>query len=100
MATELLPIPNVPPGLREAALRGNLIPFIPFIGAGVSMLAGCPGCNDFADSALRWLINNGKLSYSQLQQIRHLPPRVKLSLARTLAVDNRTPINYLRSSAR
>ena len=91
MATEILPIPNVPPGLREAALRGNLIPFI---GAGVSILAGCPGWSDFADSALHWLINNGTLSYSQLDQIRHLPARVRLSLARNLAKDNKTQINY------
>src|SRR2546430_7545257 len=42
MATKLLPIPDIPQGLREAALRGNLIPFI---GAGASILAGCPGWN-------------------------------------------------------
>jgi hypothetical protein len=51
MSIELLQIPDVPQGLREAALRGNLIPFI---GAGVSILAGCPGWNDFADAVLRF----------------------------------------------
>jgi hypothetical protein len=91
MAVQLLPIPDVPQGLREAALRGNLIPFI---GAGVSVIAGCPGWNDFADAALRWLIDQGRLSYSHVDQIRHLPPRVKLSLARALAIENKAPINF------
>lgn len=91
MVTGLLPIPKIPQGLREAALRGNLIPFI---GAGVSSLAGCPRWRDFADAALQSLINGGKLSHSQLDQIRDLPPRVKLSLARSLAVDGNAPIDF------
>jgi hypothetical protein len=39
-----------------------------FIGAGTSVLAGCPGWNEFADSALRWRIDHGKLSHSHLAQ--------------------------------
>jgi hypothetical protein len=91
MADQLLPIPQVPDGLREAAQRGILIPFI---GAGVSRLAGCPSWVEFADAALKWLIEDGKFTYSQLDQIRHLPPRVKLSLARTLAAQKGTTINF------
>ena len=91
MTGKLLQIPEIPAGLREAALRGTLIPFI---GAGASILAGCPGWNAFADGTLRWLIKQGKFSYSQLEQIRHLNPRVKLSLARTLAADHKTTIDY------
>src|SRR5713101_1991525 len=91
MADELLPIPQVPDGLREAAQRGKLIPFI---GAGVSRLAGCPSWAEFADAALGWLIHDGKFTYSQLDQIRSLHPRVKLSLARTLAKENGTTIDF------
>jgi SIR2-like protein len=91
MPDQLLPIPPVPEGLREAAQRGILIPFI---GAGVSRLAGCPSWAEFADAALRWLIFDGKFTYSQLDQIRHLHPRVKLSLARTLAAERNTVINF------
>src|SRR5580692_754380 len=91
MPFNLLPVPEIPPGLREAALRGNLIPFI---GAGVSRIAGSPGWNDFADAALRWLIRNGGLSYSQLDQVQHLPPRVKLSLARTIAREKKLSVDY------
>jgi SIR2-like domain len=91
MPDHLLPIPPVPDGLREAAQRGILIPFI---GAGVSRLAGCPSWAEFADAALRWLIYDGKFTYSQLDQIRHLHPRLKLSLARTLAAERGTNIDF------
>ena len=91
MPDQLLPIPQVPEGLREAAQRGILIPFI---GAGVSRLAGCPSWAEFADAALRWLIFDGKFTYSQLDQIRSLHPRVKLSLARTLAGEKNTVIDF------
>jgi hypothetical protein len=91
MATDLVPIPPVPAGLREAALIGRLIPFI---GAGTSRLAGCPGWDGFADGALRQLIDKGKFTYSQLDQIKDLNPRVKLSIATTIAAETKTPINY------
>jgi SIR2-like domain len=91
MADQLLPVPQVPDGLREAAQRGVLIPFV---GAGVSLLAGCPGWGQFADGALQWLIEKGMFSYSQLDQIRFLNPRVKLSLARTLERENGVSIEF------
>jgi hypothetical protein len=91
MATDLVPVPTIPPGLREAALIGKLIPFI---GAGTSRLAGCPGWDDFANGALRQLIEKGKFTYSQLDQVKDLSPRVKLSIATTIAADTKTPIDY------
>jgi hypothetical protein len=91
MADEIRPVPAVPQGLREASQVGALIPFI---GAGASRLAGCPGWGDFADGALRWLIDHAMFSYSQFDQIRHLNPRVKLSLARMLERENSAAIDY------
>jgi SIR2-like domain len=91
MSAKLLPIPDIPAGLREAAARTTLVPFV---GAGASVLAGCPGWKDFADKSLRWLVGQGKFSYSQLDQINHLHPRVKLSLARTIANEHKTKIAY------
>jgi hypothetical protein len=67
---------------------------IPFIGAGASRLAGCPGWNEFAQGAFQQLINKGKFTYSQLDQIKHLSPRIKLSLATAIAADTKTPIDY------
>lgn len=60
MAFDLEPIPSIPAAVREAALRERLIPFI---GAGASRLAGCPGWADFADGALRQLIDKGKFTH-------------------------------------
>src|SRR5258708_40127175 len=91
MSSKLLPIPDIPSGLREAAARTTLVPFI---GAGASLLAGCPGWKDLADKSLRWLVGQGKFSYSQLDQISHLHPRVKLSLAPTIANEHKTKIAY------
>src|SRR5229473_1666504 len=91
MATDLLPIPTIPDGLREAALIGRLIPFI---GAGTSRLAGCPGWDEFADGALRQLIAKGKFSCSQFDQIKHLSARIKLSIATSVATDTKTQIDY------
>ena len=91
MNAKLLPIPEIAAGLREAAARTTLVPFI---GAGASVLAGCPRWKDFADKSLRWLVAQGKFSYSQLDQISHLHPRVKLSLARNLANEHNINIGY------
>lgn len=86
-----MPVPTIPAGLREAALIGKLIPFI---GAGTSRLAGCPGWDDFANGILQQLIDKGKFTYSQLDQIRDLSPRIKLSIATSIAADTKTPIDY------
>lgn len=87
------PIPDPPQALREAALRGTLIPFV---GAGASRIAGCPNWPEFADGALRFFVEQGKLSHSQLAQIRHLNPRVKLSIARGLQNEHKIPIDFQR----
>lgn len=91
MADEIPLIPAVPPKLREAALRGTLIPFV---GAGASRLAGCPDWGQFADKALQAFVDGGKFSFGQLDQIRHLNPRVKLSIAQGLQAEHRLPIDY------
>jgi hypothetical protein len=91
MSEQISLIPAVPAGLRQASKRGNLILFI---GAGASQVAGCPGWEGFANGALDWLIAEGKFSYSQLDQIKHLNPRLKLSLARTLATKSGLAIDF------
>lgn len=91
MTDQILPIPPMPDGLREAAQRGILIPFV---GAGTSRLAGCPGWADFADGALMFFIERGMFTHAQLAQIRHLSHRVKLSLARALEVQHNIRIDF------
>ncbi|MDE0447191.1 MAG: SIR2 family protein [Spirochaetaceae bacterium] len=81
MASEIPLIPEVPQALREAAQVGKLIPFV---GAGVSRLAGCPDWDGFADAALNVFVEQGKFNHAQLDQIKHLGPRIKLSMALSL----------------
>jgi hypothetical protein len=90
---EIKPIPDPPPGLREAALRGTLIPFV---GAGASRIAGCPNWSEFADAALRFFVDQGKFSHGQLAQISYLNPRVKLSIALGLQKEHNLPIDFRR----
>src|SRR5262245_13499299 len=84
-------VPDVPQVLREAALRGTLIPFI---GAGASRLAGCPNWSELADRALRVFVEGGKFSYSQLAQLAGLSPRVKLSVALGLQSEHSVKIDF------
>jgi hypothetical protein len=70
-------IPEIPSTLKVAAMQNNLVPFV---GAGISMLAGAPNWDGFANAALRSFVPN-KMSYAQLDQILTLSPRVKLSIA-------------------
>src|SRR5437016_14181984 len=91
MSTKISHIPEITAGLREAAARTTLVPFI---GAGASVLAGCPDWKDVAVKSLRWLVGPGKFSYSQLDQISHLHRRVKLSLARAIGNEHKTNISY------
>jgi SIR2-like domain len=84
-------IPDIPPVLQDAARRGVLIPFV---GAGVSVLAGCPTWNGLANGALRACIDQNKFTHGQLAQIEHLAPRVKLSIARGLELEHGFNIDF------
>jgi SIR2-like domain len=90
---EIPDIPRVPDRLREAAQRGTLVPFV---GAGASKLADCPGWPEFADAALRHFISLGKFSYSQLAQMAQLGPRIKLSIVRALEEEHQTTVDFAK----
>lgn len=79
MIEKIEPIPKIPKALRLAAIQRTKI--VPFIGAGLSKVGGCHGWNEFADAALKFFVDKGKLSHAQLDQISTLPTRVKLSVA-------------------
>ena len=86
---DLPPIPKIPEGLRLAASEGRLVPFV---GAGVSMLAGCPSWDDLADQALKSFVDANILDHGQYEQIRTLRPRIKLSIAQELEALHRKGI--------
>lgn len=89
--TAIQAIPPPPPALRDAAVRGTLVPFV---GAGASRIAGCPNWSEFADRALRFFVEQGKFNYSELAQLNNQPPRVKLSIALGLAHEHKLPIDF------
>jgi hypothetical protein len=89
--TSILRRPSIPQVLREAAARRTLIPFV---GAGASKLAGCPDWKEFADDALQDLIGAGHFKYGQVEQIKDLGPRTKLSIARAIARQTGATINF------
>lgn len=91
MADELPLIPDVPERIRDAATRGILVPFV---GAGVSLLTGCPGWHQLANGALQTFVAQGKFSHAQLAQIDHLSPRVKLSIALGMQAGAKLPIDF------
>lgn len=93
MPEEIPLIPSVPQGLREAAQRGTLVPFV---GAGASVLAGCPTWGQLADGALRACIAESRFSHGQMDQIRSLGPRMKLSIARAIEAEHSLNIDYDR----
>ncbi len=68
---------------------------IPFIGAGASRLAGCPGWGELADAAFSCFVDQGKFSHAQLAQISSLGPRVKLSLAVGMQDELRIKIDFM-----
>lgn len=87
------PIPALPARLREAAALKRTL--VPFVGAGASVLAGCPNWSDFADAALRYFVRQGKFSYGQLAQVSQQSPRVKLSIALGLQREHKLPIDFV-----
>lgn len=93
MTDPIPPIPEVPPALREAA---QLTKLIPFVGAGASQLAGCPDWNKFADQALSVFVEHRKFSEAQLDQVKALSPRVKLSIALALQEEHHIQIDFHR----
>ena len=85
MSKEIPPFPPIPQGMRDAALRGTLVPFV---GAGASVLGGGPTWGKLADDALAACIKAEKFNHGQHEQIRHLGRRMKLSIARAIEAEH------------
>ena len=91
MHDTILPLPQIPEGLIVAGNTGTLVPFI---GAGVSMLAGGPSWSVFADQALQHLVKGNKFSFSQIDQVRSLSPRQRLAVATRLQKETNSRIEF------
>ena len=84
-------IPKLPEELKLAAARGTLVPFV---GASLSSIAGCPRWGQFADNVLEQCVASGALPASALERMKELSARLKLSLAQTAAKRNGSTVDY------
>lgn len=87
-------IPQYPEITEDLYLAAGSKELVPFIGAGVSRLAGYPDWGAFADKTLKFFVEKGKLNYAQYDQISSLSPRVKLSVAVDLEKRHDLPIDF------
>lgn len=71
-----------PQELIDAGLNGDLVLFV---GAGFSRLMGLPTWAELADKALDYLRKAGRLNYSDVEQLRKLDPKKRLSIATLIA---------------
>jgi hypothetical protein len=77
--TSVIPeIPDIQPGIHDAALQGKLIIFI---GAGLSQILGAPSWEGFAKRLFGQLTDAGCLSYNIVDQLKDLGPKQQISIA-------------------
>ena len=88
---DLYEIPSLPTEIIEAAEDGQLVLFL---GAGASRLVGCPSWEGLADAVLRSLAEKEEISYSDVDSLRSLGPREKLSIATIIASEKHFQIDY------
>jgi len=85
-APDLREIFDPPDEIVQAGLNGDLVLFV---GAGASMLLGLPSWSGLAAKALEDLRQYGYLNYSEIEQLNSLDPKKQLSIAYSIAEDNR-----------
>ena len=84
---------NPPNEIIQAGLNGELVLFV---GAGVSTLLGLPSWDNFANQVLCEIRKKGGLNYSEIDQLRKLDPKKKLSIARLIADENEIKIDLTK----
>ena len=90
---DLREIFDPPDEIIQAGLNGELIIFV---GAGVSMLLKLPSWDDLANKALDELRKMKYLNYSEIDQLKQLNPKKKLSIARLIADENKIKIDLTK----
>lgn len=92
-APDLREIFNPPDEIVQAGLNGDLVFFV---GAGASMLLDLPSWSGLAVKALHDLRQNGLLNYSEIEQLNTLDPKKQLSIAYSIAEDNKLNLDLTK----
>lgn len=85
---EIPKYPIISERLKRAAGLRNIYPFI---GAGVSRLAGYPDWEELADKSIKYFLKAGRINFAEAEQLSKLPVRVRISIAAIL--EEQTGIN-------
>lgn len=93
MKPALKPIPDIPQQLILDAAAGVLVPFV---GAGLSRLAGSPGWAGFADKLLKEIVSKKPdlLSHGDLSLLQANSPRTNISIAMQLMQRHAIEIDF------
>lgn len=83
--------PSVPIALKNAAKSGTLVVFV---GAGISRFAGSPTWDEMAHASLVDLNKKKAISYSEIEQLKGLTPKERLSIAKDISDEREKPINF------
>ncbi len=86
-------IPDLPEDIIEAGKNGELVLFV---GAGVSMLLDLPSWDGLAEKVLEDLRKKKYLTYSDVEQLRNLDAKKKLSIADLVARENNEELNIIQ----
>lgn len=87
-------IPPIPKFPQELLLAAKTKTLVLFIGAGVSVNAGCPSWKGFADACLDFLREKGCMLPTEATQIKQLNPKVGLAIARQISETKEVPIDF------
>ncbi|WNM57327.1 SIR2 family protein [Candidatus Nitrospira allomarina] len=84
---------NPPDEIIQAGLNGDLVFFV---GAGASVLLGLPSWSGLATRTLDDLRQKGYLNYSEIEQLNDLDPKKQLSIAYSIAEDNKYKLDLTK----
>jgi hypothetical protein len=92
-APDLREIFDPPDEIVQAGLNGDLVFFV---GSGASMLLGLPSWSGLAVKAFEDLRQHGYLNYSEIEQLNRLDPKRQLSIAYSIAEDNKYKLDLTK----